>query len=177
MDLREIRRQIQSLAFFGGLYAALLFAVVLGITVRPFNRPADEDLSMEPSVRGGERFTYNRRDRDLSKLRRRDLVCWRVSPEDERDLVGRIIALPGDVIEARDSRLYLRPSGSESLEELREEEITARTEWGVSPTPVPRGYCVILVDNRTWKSWGAIRPVDSRTIGLVRIDLILGKVS
>ncbi len=177
VDLREVRRQIQSLALIGMVYAAALIGIVMGITLRPFNRPADEDLSMEPRLRGGERFSYNRRDRDLSRLRRRDLVCWRVSPDDGRNLVGRIVALPGDVLEVRDGHLYLRPSGSETMEVLREVEITARTEWEVPPTPVPRGYCVLLVDKRDWVSWGVIRPVDSRTVGLVRIDLILGKVS
>jgi signal peptidase I len=134
----------------------------------------------------------------LGEPQRGDIVTF-LSPEDGTRLVKRLIAVPGDVVEMRDERLFINgvaaslqtPSTSdvqhltpsreydgkqvvlkESLASLQH-TIIVMPERGAlrdfAPVRVPEGQYMMLGDNRD-------NSRDSRYIGLVNRELITGRV-
>ena len=63
------------------------------------------------------------------------------------------------------------------LESLKAEGIPGPLAWEVPPTRVPAGYLVLLNENAEWEPYGAMRARDARTVGLVHVGQVLGKVS
>ncbi len=84
----------------------------------------------------------------------------------ERDLVKRVIGLPGDVIEIRDGRVY---RNGEGLDESYVPE--GRTEGSFAQCTVPAGCFFVMGDNRQ----ASVDSRDSR-VGFVPMDQVAGKV-
>ena len=79
-------------------------------------------------------------------------------------LIKRIIGLPGEVVEYKDNKLYIN-------EELIEEEFShLETKDYLLEGKIPEGYYFVVGDNRP-------DSLDSRRIGLIKEDEILGKTS
>lgn len=166
--------------------------------------------SMYPNLLEGDTVICNRLAYDLKvpftdiilthlgEPQRGDIVTFS-SPEDGTRLVKRLIAVPGDVVEMRDERLFingvaaslnsptsndpqhLTPSREydgkqvvlkESLHSLQH-TIIVMPERGAlrdfAPIKVPEGQYLMLGDNRD-------NSRDSRYIGLVKRELITGRV-
>ncbi|MDD0812122.1 signal peptidase I [Curvibacter sp. RS43] len=162
--------------------------------------------SMRPSVLEGDVVLVNRVAYDL-KLPLTDVVLARLgepqrgdvvtfsSPQDGTRLIKRLVAVPGDVVEMRDERLFINGEaaqydGAEQLSEallpgverpatrLTEsiqghqrrvqwlQGVRARSSFG--PLSVPAGQYLMLGDNRD-------NSADSRYIGLVPRERLIGQ--
>lgn len=108
----------------------------------------------------------------ISPIDNFDLIVFK-APE-EKNFIKRVIGIPGDRLKMEEDQLYLNGKRVEEpyLKENREwaeqqgyPQLT--TEFG--EFTVPTGYYFVLGDNR-------LNSVDSRTIGFIRKDAVLGEV-
>lgn len=137
---------------------SLLLAVVLfHFVFQPFQVAG---LSMSPSLEDRDYLLVDRVFYRLSPLRHGDIVVFR-SPADDRFLVKRVAALPGEVVETSadgsvrvNGALALGPGGALSV---------------ASTFTLPQGRYFCLGDN-------ALHSQDSRTFGPVGADAIHGRV-
>lgn len=208
----------ETLRFIGGVVG--VWFVIVTFLFAPFHIPSE---SMQPALEVGDRvlvskwaYGYSRHSlplgigyrlpdswdaRVLARTPERgDVVVFR-NPEQERNLIKRVIGLPGDTIQLRDGRLYINGEAVERREiETREyrmhdgptvsvtlyEEVLPN---GVShpvyeigdgqpgdnagPFQVPEGHLFMMGDNRD-------RSTDSRVPpqmgpGYVRLDEVVGR--
>jgi len=93
---------------------------------------------------------------------RGDIIILHPSQRDDRDLVKRVIGLPGDTMEIRDGTVYI--DGRELIERYVKEP------WhgGMAPITLPADYYFVMGDNRN-------NSADSRSFGPVNEDDIIGK--
>lgn len=165
--------------------------------------------SMLPSILVGDRIVVDKLAYDLRlpftlhrlarwhEPERGDVVTF-TSPEDDRLLVKRIVALPGDEVALRDNRLIVNgvPATYEQVPQVEqrpspfvpvlgyslfreqllgsERYVLLRSDGGsgfvgnFSPTEVPEDHYLMLGDNRD-------NSRDSRVIGFIARDRILGR--
>jgi signal peptidase I len=104
--------------------------------------------SMVPTLEKNDRVLVNKLSYQMHDVHRGDIVVFKAPPgvdPDVKDLVKRVIGLPGETIEARrDGRVYI------DGEPLDEKWLPAgvRTEPGFEPTVVPPDSYYVLGDNR-----------------------------
>ena len=148
------------------LVAALTVAIVVKtFLIQAFYIPSG---SMEPTLHPGDRVLVNKLSYDLHPIHRGDIVVFRRPPSEAgdttiRDLIKRVIGLPGDRIEARDGVVYINGQA------LKEPYLPAGTVTTTLPlTTVPSGQYFVLGDNRG-------NSKDSRFIGPIPGHLIVGR--
>lgn len=147
----------------GALVIALLIKTFL---FQAFFIPSE---SMVPTLKIGDRVLVNRLSYDLHDVHRGDIVVFKAPPEAQsegiKDLVKRVVGLPGETVEAReDGRIYVD-------DRLLDEPYLPRgtTTSNLPPTKVPPGHLFMMGDNR-----GASR--DSRFFGPIEESSIIGRV-
>lgn len=166
--------------------------------------------SMYPTLLEGDRVICDRLAYDvklpftdvilkhMADPQRGDVVTF-TSPEDGVRLIKRLVALPGDVVEMREEKLYINGQAAtyEPLRPRSDDHLTPRHEYAgrqlvykeslgslqhemivmperealrsFGPIHVPEGEYLMLGDNRD-------NSKDSRYIGLVKRELITGQV-
>jgi signal peptidase I len=155
--------------------ALLVALVVKTFLFQAFYIPSE---SMEPTLEKGDRVIVNKLSYDLHDVHRGDVVVFELDKEDVgpdgiKDLIKRVIGLPGDTIETRDGAVYI---DDRKLEEpyLPEGTKTGDPESGTNPESprqvVPDGTVFVLGDNRD-------NSADSRYAnrGPIPIDDIVGR--
>jgi len=166
-------------------------AVVVTLVVKAFLAQAFyiPSASMEPQLRAHDRVVVSRTAYRLHEPHRGDIVVFpspAVPPEDQnvvegivdgvlravalrepsdRDLIKRVIGLPGETIEARGGQIRIdgRP--------LREPYLAATVATAdFGPTVIPAGHVFVLGDNRA-------NSHDSRfpDVGAIDVDTIVGR--
>jgi signal peptidase I len=160
--------------------AVIVGALVVALIVKTFLFQAFyiPSASMEPTLEKGDRVLVNKLSYDLHDVNRGDVIVFELDPEDVgpdgiKDLIKRVIGLPGDVIETRDGVVYIN---DRALEEpyLAEGTITGDPDDGQNPSiprqTVPEGHVFVLGDNRS-------NSQDSRyaSRGPIPIDTIVGR--
>jgi signal peptidase I len=127
--------------------------------------------SMVPTLKPGDRILVNKVSYKLHDVNRGDIVVFSAPPGQEtdgvKDLVKRVIGLPGETIEARDGKVvidgraleepYVNPKcgGPVSGAALRKQEI-------------PADHVFVMGDNRCQSK-------DSRVFNPIPIDTIVGR--
>jgi len=167
------------------LLAMIIFFVVHG-SIQNFRV---EGLSMDPALKNGEmvivnKLLYFRIDvkrlaslvpfwdvKDKKSLNlfhepyRGEVVVFNWPVDPERQLVKRVIGVPGDTVEIRSGSVYLtgiplREPYIASLHAIRED---------IGPVKVSEGHYFVMGDNRLHSN-------DSRDWGLIARDDIVGKL-
>ncbi|HHP51096.1 MAG TPA: signal peptidase I [Moorella mulderi] len=145
---------------------SVIIAVALALFIRnfvftPFYIPSP---SMEPTLRPGDRIIVNRLAYCFSPPQRGDVVVFHYPLDIRRDYIKRIVAVGGDVIEARDNVLYINGQPQPPLSFLPPGVVYQ--DFG--PIRVPPGKYFVMGDNRN-------NSADSREWGTLDEKLIIGK--
>jgi signal peptidase I len=150
------------------LLFALMFAALLVVfVVQPVKV---EGTSMLPRLHDGERIFVNKLIYyGLPQLQRGDIVVFWFPDDPSKSYIKRIIGLPGETVEVREGRIYIRSGGREQL--LEEPYIDPQRNLSrqtLAPKEVKAHYYFVMGDNRDASS-------DSRIWGLVPEKYIYGK--
>jgi signal peptidase I len=169
--LRQVRRKERSglrnvIEWVAIIAAALLVAVVIKTFLfQAFYIPSE---SMEPTLKPGDRVLVNKLSYDLHSIHRGDIVVFKRPPSEAsdptiKDLIKRVIGLPGETIEARDGQVYING------QPLKESYLPAGTVTTNLPQQkIGPGQYFVMGDNRG-------NSKDSRYIGTIPGSLIVGR--
>jgi signal peptidase I len=150
------------------LLFALMFAALLVVfVVQPVKV---EGTSMLPRLHDGERIFVNKLIYyGLPKLQRGDIVVFWFPDDPSKSYIKRIIGLPGEIVEIREGRIYIRSHGREQLlEEPYLDPQRNLSRANKAAEEVKPHYYYVMGDNRDASS-------DSRIWGLVPEKYIYGK--
>ena len=160
--------------------AVVIGALVVALVVKTFLFQAFyiPSASMEPTLSEGDRVLVNKVSYDMHDVNRGDVIVFEldeddIGPDGIKDLIKRVIGLPGDVIESRDGVVYVN---DRALEEpyLAEGMVTGDPEDDRNPAierqTVPDDHVFVLGDNRS-------NSADSRYPyrGPIPVDSIVGR--
>lgn len=185
------KRQTSRLRVALEIPVLVVVAVVIAVVVKTFIAQAFfiPSASMEPQLESGDRVVVSRLAYRLHEPRRGDIVvfddpeqvadddgsfiAWRfgrdaleavglVRPA-EKELIKRVVGLPGETIEGREGVVHIddRP-----LFEPYLPESVVMPDFPA--TTVPEGHVFVMGDNRT-------NSKDSRIVGPVPVDSIVGR--
>ncbi len=148
------------------IVAALVIAIVIRTFVfQAFYIPSE---SMVPTLKVGDRVLVNKLSYKLHDPRRGDIIVFKAPPAAEtadiKDLVKRLIGLPGDTIEGKDGRIYI--NGKALDEPYLPKDVKSRT---FGPEKVPPDSYFMLGDNRQFSK-------DSTFFGPIKRDQLIGRV-
>ena len=144
--------------------ALLVALVVKTFLFQAFFIPS---VSMDPTLKVGDRVLVNKLSYDFHDVRRGDIVVFRSPPGEAnatvKDLIKRVIGLPGETVEARDGHVVI---DGQALNEpyLRDGASTSPLD----PHKVPPGHIWVMGDNRQ-------NSKDSRFFGAIDEHLIVGR--
>ncbi len=152
--------------------AVIVGAVVVALLIKTFVVQAFRipSESMVPTLEMGDRVLVNKLSYDAHDLNRGDVVVFErpdnlpAGPNEPKDLIKRVIGLPGEQIVTRDGRVYI---DGRLLEEpyLPPSTPTVGIEEELT---VPEGEVLVLGDNRQNSS-------DGRVFGPVPTDSVIGR--
>ena len=145
----------------GALVIALLIKTFL---FQAFYIPS---ASMDPTLKVHDRVLVNKLSYHLHSVHRGDIVVFHAPPAEAtaqiKDLVKRVIGLPGDTIEAHDNHVYI------NNRLLKEPYLPAGTVTDDLPRQViPANSYFMMGDNRSESS-------DSRVFGPIKRSTIIGR--
>ncbi len=169
----RVRSAVEWVAVIVG--ALIVALVVKTFLFQAFYIPSE---SMEPTLEANDRVLVNKLSYDLHDVNRGDVIVFELPPDEVgsdgiKDLIKRVIGLPGDVVESRDGVVYVN---DRRLEEpyLAEGMITGDPDDPLNPAierqTVPDDHVFVLGDNRS-------NSADSRYAyrGPIPIDTIVGR--
>lgn len=151
--------------FLWEIFEALVIAIVLAAVIRffifqPFYIPSS---SMEPTLVPGDRIIVNKFLYRFTEPARGDVVVFKYPKDPKRDFIKRIVGLPGDTLEIRNSMLYVN---GELVEEPYLSPGITFPDFG--PVQIPADAYYTFGDNRN-------NSEDSRFWGEVPAENMLGK--
>ena len=159
------RRRAADLA----IAAAIAVLATIGLRAYAVRTFEVDSTSMGGTLRPGdhvlaERLTYRVRD-----VRRGDLVVFHRppgAPTGERELVKRVVALPGQRVSATDGRVSV--DGTPLTEPYAERDCDL-AQAPVNPLVVPPDHLYVLGDDRCGS-------LDSRQLGPIDASLLIGRI-
>ncbi len=172
VDADSIRRQLalpaRRVAGWAGTAAVMvaLWFVIRAFLFQSFYIPSP---SMTPALAPGDRVLVSKLSYRLHDVHRGDIVVFKRPPHvqagpEVKDLVKRVIGLPGDTVEARDGQVIVN---GRALNEPYVAKGAVTTP--VSPTHIPANHYWVMGDNRSVSE-------DSRYFGSISGSLIVGRV-
>lgn len=156
---------------------ALIIALGLAFIIRIFFfSPIFVDgPSMLPTLHHGDQIIINKFIYRVSKPERFDIVVFHAT--DQKDFIKRVIGLPGEHIMIKNNQLYVNGNLVEEpfLTDYKGAHDIVTEDFSLELLPgsydkIPDGYVLLLGDNRN-------NSTDSRSLGLIRIDEIVGKAN
>ncbi|MCU1430420.1 MAG: signal peptidase [Actinomycetia bacterium] len=159
---RGVRQTIEWVILIGG--ALLVALIVKTFLFQAFYIPSD---SMVPTLKRHDRVLVNKLSYKLHAVHRGDIVVFKKPPKeslDIKDLVKRVVGLPGETVEAHDNHVYVNGK------QLKESYLPVGTvQRAFSPQTVPRDSIWVMGDNREGSE-------DSRVFGPIKKSSIVGRV-
>jgi len=158
----------------GVLWEFIKFALIVGLVVIPIRVYIAQPfivngLSMHPTFESGDyliidEFSYN----FLREPERGEVIVFRFPQDRSKFFIKRVIGLPGEEVEIRSGKVYIKSEIDENVLELEEsylpEQVTAPNgKWNLS-----EGEYFVLGDNRRFSS-------DSRIWGTLSEENIIGR--
>jgi signal peptidase I len=128
-----------------------------------------EGSSMHSTLETGDRVFVNKLSYRLHDPNRGDVVVLHeVTGASERDLIKRVIGLPGETIEMANCEVKI--DGQTLIEPYLDPEVVTRSECGLDfpPQVVPADHVFVMGDNRGGSQ-------DSRAIGPIDEDDLVGR--
>ena len=145
---------------------SILIAVVLAFFIRYFivELYMVEGPSMRPTLVNGERLVVNKFVYRFKEPEKGEVLIFKYPKDPSRDFIKRVIAVAGDTIEIKDSRVFVNG------QLLTEPYILERTRSSYPLSTVPHGTIFVMGDNRN-------NSEDSRfpDVGFVPLNMIKGK--
>lgn len=142
--------------------------IILVVLIRMFIvTPAQVDgSSMKPTLNDNNLVILNKLDYRLNDIKRFDVVVVDIKTE---KIIKRVIGLPGDTVSYKNKTLYI--NGKKVEENFTHTNDTRDFKLGdIGYQKIPGDKYFVVGDNRN-------NSMDSRIIGLVDKDQILGSVS
>jgi len=143
-------------------------ALVVALIVKTFLLQAFyiPSLSMSPTLHVQDRVLVNKLSYDMHNINRGDVVVFKSANNDTeiKDLIKRVVGLPGETIETLDGRILINGA---PLEEPYLQPDTAPGP-AVNRQLVPAGHIFVMGDNRS-------NSKDSRVIGAIPEALVVGR--
>src|SRR5690625_1137965 len=157
---------------------ALLIAFILAFIVRTyfFSPIVVDGPSMLPTLHDQDKMIVNKFIYRINEPERFDIVIFHAT--NQKDFIKRVIGLPGEHVEMEDGISYIDGQEvSEPFFEVSEEDFDypLTRDFSLEEIPggyekIPEDYVLVLGDNRN-------NSTDSRAIGLVSVDEIVGKAN
>ena len=119
---------------------------------------------MDPTLEQDQRLIVSKLSYRLHDPQRGDIIVFHDPQDPGRNLIKRIIGLPGEILEIRSGQVFINE------QPLDEPYINGRMNGSEPPTPIPEGYYFVMGDNRNNSS-------DSRSWGALAADKIVGKAA
>jgi signal peptidase I len=154
-----------AIEWFAVIVGALVVALVVKtFLIQAFYIPSE---SMLPTLEVGDRVLVNKLSYDLGDVERGDLIVFDrpggPGPDGIAELIKRVVALPGETVEAHDNRVYV---DGRQLDESYLPEGSTTTSFG--PEVVPEEAVWVMGDNRAASD-------DSRRFKAIPMDDIVGR--
>jgi signal peptidase I len=123
-------------------------------------------VSMDPTLKVGDRVLVNKLSYDFHDVRRGDIVVFKAPPGENsatvKDLIKRVIGLPGETVESRDGQIVVDGQA------LKEPYLHGVTTGAMETKKIPPGHVWVMGDNRP-------NSKDSRFFGAIDEHLIVGR--
>ncbi len=165
----EKKKKKGPLAFLRELPVLLLVAFLLALLIKTFLIQAFyiPSESMVPTLHKDDRVLVNKLSYKLHDVHRGDIVVFKAPPgaatAQVKDLIKRVIGLPGDTVEAHDGRVFV--NGQALDEPYLGPGITTGP---LEPQQIPADHYWVMGDNRG-------NSKDSRFFGAIDRSLIIGR--
>ena len=150
--------EVRQLRLLGSLLVVLLFLLAIFITLGSFTV---EGYSMEPTIYDGQSVMKVRVAYWFGVPQRGDVITFD-HPQEERGLIKRVIALPGEWVQVTTDYVYING------EPLEEPYIKGENHPVYPRTQVPENSYFVMGDNRSHST-------DSRVWGMVPRENITGR--
>jgi signal peptidase I len=121
-----------------------------------------EMYSMEPTLLPHDRVLVDKILYRLRQPRRGDVIVLKYPLNPQRNYIKRIVALPGDVLEVRNGKLFINDK------RIIELYINGQAQGNYGPLTVPKDAVFVMGDNRN-------NSEDSRAFGALKKTLIVGQ--
>ncbi len=146
-------------------------ALIVAFVVRTFLLAhfVVEGSSMSSTLSGGDRVFVNKLSYRIGEPNRGDVVVLhQFSGSVERDLIKRIIALPGEELEIRSCEVYI--DGRLLTEPYLDQNLVTPGNCGgdTMPTVIPDDHVYVMGDNRSGSQ-------DSRSLGAIPQSELVGR--
>ncbi|MBO1003825.1 signal peptidase I [Pseudogracilibacillus auburnensis] len=161
-------------------FKVFIIALIFALLVRKFlfSPIIVDGPSMQPTLYDRDQMIVNKFIYHITKPERFDIVIFHAS--EQKDFIKRVIGLPGEHVMVEDNILYIDGKEVEQpfLEQHDDTPIIypiITNDFTLEMLPggydeIPEGYVLVLGDNRS-------NSTDSRSLGLISIDQIVGKTS
>ena len=146
-------------------FITVVIALILTMLIRTFIAEAREipTGSMLPTIQVGDIIMVEKVSVHFAAPSRGDIVVFAPPPSAHarEDYIKRVVALPGDLVEIRNNKLFVdkRPVNESYLLDKKMKDL--------KPTVVPKGHLFVLGDNRN-------NSFDSRNWGFLPIKNLKG---
>jgi len=157
---------------------ALIVALILVMIIRIFlfSPIIVDGPSMSPTLHNRDQMIVNKLSYRMNDPKRFDIIVFHAAQG--KDYIKRIVGLPGEHVMINNNQLYIDGEKVEQpfMEDVLNDETTViRDDLRLEHLPgsyevIPEDYYLVLGDNRN-------NSTDSRSIGLIARDKIIGKAS